>query len=992
MSCSRLFTKLSRRLAGRHKLRRYVQLEALESRLVPYAISGNAWPHPELITLSFMPDGSNLGGATSNLFSTMNARWSPSVWQREILRAAQVWAQVTNINFALVSDSGDASGSGAYQQGDPTFGDIRIAAYDSGPSNLGSAMMPPPANNYSVAGDFTLNSSKPWVINTTGGYDLFTVAAHEIGHSLGLYHSTVTAAEEYAFYNAIKPTLRADDIAGLRAIYSAGLGRTADAFDLVASNGSFLTASALTPLINPITKTALVENLDITSTGDTDYYAFMAPVGPASTLTVKAQSTGLSMLMPTLTVYNAARQQIGFASGAGQYGATLSLTVSGVTAGQVFYVKVAGAETSAFGTGKYALTLNFGAGASPDVPLPDTRTVNGSPIQGGGGLALRQGEEVVVSGTTQGVQVTYSGVPNPNPVAISPLGVAVIVWASEGQDSDSDGIFGQRFAPDGTPLESEFQVNSFVTDEQVHAVVATDALGNFVVAWASKSRDADGSWGIYARMFTALGIPLGEEFAVADGLGAQQYPAIAMSHGGDFVITWNGFDAIGNAQAIFAQRYSALGLPLGGAFQVNTSPADVDTAAPVAMDLFGNFVITWTGPDPLGGTDVFAKIYLADGTEFAQEFVANSYTFGFQTNPAVAMADDGDFVITWSSHAQDGDGWGAYAQRFTNAGIPRDPEFRVNTASAGDQWEPTVAVLANGEAVISWTATGTDGSTGVYAQQFSAAGEPVGRETPVNTTTSGYQWRSAVAAAEDGFVVVWNGQGGADSDGVFAQRYEIAGGGGVALAEDDFYGITEHENGCGCAVCQAAASAAEATVAGDVLALMNPDGRDEPGRSPVAAATVPGTEVVVPSTQVANDRPPSLSVSERPRLSRPSMPPSIAIEDRSEEPAPSSEQEAAPVPTPSVTEVEVTASRGTDVLDFYFAQELAETVQTWQSPETEITASDESSTPLAGLGLVLAGVWAMRPGAAGELHRRNGMLRPQKRARRSAVDTCFIAN
>src|SRR6516164_5842402 len=102
-------------------------LESLESRVVPYSASGNAWPNPQLVTISFMPDGTNLGGTTSNLFSVFNQKFgSASTWQNQILKAAQVWAQQTNLNFAVVSDNGSASGSGNYQQGDPGVGDIRI--------------------------------------------------------------------------------------------------------------------------------------------------------------------------------------------------------------------------------------------------------------------------------------------------------------------------------------------------------------------------------------------------------------------------------------------------------------------------------------------------------------------------------------------------------------------------------------------------------------------------------------------------------------------------------------------------------------------------------------------------------------------------------------------------------------------------------------------------------------------------------------------------
>src|SRR5207248_3499465 len=58
MSVRALFTKVCKTAVGgacRSRGRRApLQLEALETRLVLYSVSGNAWPHPELITLSFI--------------------------------------------------------------------------------------------------------------------------------------------------------------------------------------------------------------------------------------------------------------------------------------------------------------------------------------------------------------------------------------------------------------------------------------------------------------------------------------------------------------------------------------------------------------------------------------------------------------------------------------------------------------------------------------------------------------------------------------------------------------------------------------------------------------------------------------------------------------------------------------------------------------------------------------------------------------------------
>ena len=50
------------------------------------------------------------------------------------------------------------------------------------------------------------------------------------------------------------------------------------------------------------------------------------------------------------------------------------------------------------------------------------------------------------------------------------------------------------------------------------------------------------------------------------------------------------------------------------------------------------------------------------------------------------MDDDGDFVITWQSHGQDGSGWGIYAQRYNAAGVKQGTEFRVNTYTLSHQY------------------------------------------------------------------------------------------------------------------------------------------------------------------------------------------------------------------------------------------------------------------------------------------------------------------
>src|SRR4029077_1256051 len=96
---------------------------------------------------------------------------------------------------------------------------------------------------------------------------------------------------------------------------------------------------------------------------------------------VTAQSLGLSLLSPKPTIYAADKVTVlGTASSAGQYGTNLTVTVLKVVAGQAFFVKVQGADTTAFGTGRYSLGLSFNGLAPPRQASPIIAYANGTPL------------------------------------------------------------------------------------------------------------------------------------------------------------------------------------------------------------------------------------------------------------------------------------------------------------------------------------------------------------------------------------------------------------------------------------------------------------------------------------------------------------------------------------------------------------------------------------------------------------------------------------
>src|SRR5438270_2793445 len=107
--------------------------EPLEERLQP-STWGMPWEYGNL-TLSFVPDGAKVDGNQSNLSQTLGSHASTKAWEMEVLRAAQTWAAAANINVGMVADGGQDLGIAGVIQGDPRFGDIRIAAEPLGLGN-----------------------------------------------------------------------------------------------------------------------------------------------------------------------------------------------------------------------------------------------------------------------------------------------------------------------------------------------------------------------------------------------------------------------------------------------------------------------------------------------------------------------------------------------------------------------------------------------------------------------------------------------------------------------------------------------------------------------------------------------------------------------------------------------------------------------------------------------------------------------------------------
>ncbi|HEY8153160.1 MAG TPA: hypothetical protein VII72_03435 [Myxococcota bacterium] len=275
-----------------------------------------------------------------------------------------------------------------------------------------------------------------------------------------------------------------------------------------------------------------------------------------------------------------------------------------------------------------------------------------------------QGQRYASDGSTQGGQFqinAYSTERQVFPsVAAAPGGEFVVVWASSGSngtDTSSSSIQGQRYASDGSAQGGEFQVNSYTTNYQGTATVAAAADGDFVVAWVSRgSFGTDNFYGsIQGQRYASTGSTQGGQFQVNTFTTFIQIDAsVAMADAGDFVVVWRSVGSYGTDQSDYSlqgQRYASDGSMQGGQFQVNTYTTDDQRSPTAAMDADGGFVVTWSRAKPLfgfGPQSIQGQRYASDGSTLGGEFQVNSVASDYQFAPSVA-ARDGDFVVAWTS-------------------------------------------------------------------------------------------------------------------------------------------------------------------------------------------------------------------------------------------------------------------------------------------------------------------------------------------------------
>ena len=336
--------------------KRRLRVEWLEDRRVP-ATWGIAWPDPQHLIASFVPDGTSARGESSQLYQTLDAEVGVGAWEPKILGALQTWAVNSNINIGLVADGGQPLGVAGPAEGDARFGDIRISA-EPLPSDVLAITTPYSPAYGTNSGDIILNSNVDFNPNDPGSYDLYTVALHEAGHVFGFADSTDPTSFMYNVYQGAVTGLASGASAAIQSLY--GGARGIDAID-----GTPVSVNPAKPLNLPglsANTPSVTMAGDLSAAQNSDYFAFKA-TGQAA-VSVQVQTGGISLLAPKVTVRNAAGQVVGTAAASGPLDGGVMVPLAGLINGQTYTIQVQGATGDAFASGSYDLTVGTMLGST----------------------------------------------------------------------------------------------------------------------------------------------------------------------------------------------------------------------------------------------------------------------------------------------------------------------------------------------------------------------------------------------------------------------------------------------------------------------------------------------------------------------------------------------------------------------------------------------------------------------------------------------------
>lgn len=270
----------------------------------------------------------------------------------------------------------------------------------------------------------------------------------------------------------------------------------------------------------------------------------------------------------------------------------------------------------------------------------------------------------------------------------------------------------------------------------------------------------------------------GTEYSVIGSLpGDQVNPDVAVSTNGGFVV-WQDNVTDGDSWGISARRLDTTLSGTLGTFRVNVTGAGSQENPRVVMLKNNGAVFVWQGGTPGLNQHIYTRFLTASNTFLTtNDILVNTFTNNFQVTPAVAVLNNSNVVVVWSSYnqAKTNSMLDVFAQILSPSGQKVGTNFLVNQFTSYNQHTPTIAALSGGGFVVAWVSeqerqvyavsstsntaaalqAANTPSVDIYARVFNASGTATNNEFRINTDNNPCANPSIAAAMDGSFLITW---------------------------------------------------------------------------------------------------------------------------------------------------------------------------------------------------------------------------------------------
>jgi Ca2+-binding RTX toxin-like protein len=410
-----------------------------------------------------------------------------------------------------------------------------------------------------------------------------------------------------------------------------------------------------------------------------------------------------------------------------------------------------------------------------DMSLAQDGSGSGIYMQRYDSAGVMLGSETRVNSATSGSQW------QPSVTALSG-GKYVVVWSGSGTFMQMYDSAGQKIGPEKT-IASFTNQNYFLRNP----TTTTLEDGSFIVATENGySPSSINQYSLTLQHFDSTGKLIGTN--ITDSIGWDRFEntefgdftddsEVTALNGGGYVLMWQGKGQYYNSAdyGVYVQRFDSANAKLGAMVKIDTTTSLQRSAESTALQ-DGGFVVTWQGTSTvqdnahdLQGNGVYMQFFDSLGAKVGEPVLVNTTTAGHQYAGEATTLNDGNIVVTWTSEAQDGSGYGVYFQMFDYVGTRIGTETLINTTTSGNQQKPSITPLSDGGFLVAWEANSPDGTQdGVYLQRFDANGVPLITTIGGDDNSNFLQFTSTQdirLTGEDGNDGLWSDDGNDVLDG-----------------------------------------------------------------------------------------------------------------------------------------------------------------------------------------------------------------------------------